>query len=121
VDAEYQPVAFQLTSDDDTMTDVISLLADHQDVTLSPVRRAPSDTDLNFDLSTAQHVLSAVTAVITTVRAGKQVIDLILTRIRTGGKPIVIKIGKDRLEISKDADPELVRSVNWTRHFSECG
>ena len=111
MEGTYLPVAVQIITDDETMAELTARLSGEQDVTLSPVRAVSPGSDLNFDLETAKQMSAAVTAVVTAVRSGKQIIDWLLPRIRSTSKPIVIKIGKDRLEISADSDPETTRKL----------
>jgi hypothetical protein len=110
-DGEYRPVAVQILTDDETLAALTSELEQDPAVTVSPARQVAPPADLNFDLAAVTDALSAVTAVITAARAAKQLVDLLVARIRKQPKPVIIRVGPDRIELSGDTDADTARRL----------
>lgn len=110
-DVEYRPIAVQILTDDETLAALTPELERDPAVTLSPARQVAPPADLNLDLAAVTDVLTTVTAVITAAPAASQFVQLLLARIRKQPKPVIIKIGADRIELSGDMDGDTARRL----------
>ena len=110
-EVDYRPIAVQILADDETLTALISEFESVPAITVSPARQVAPPADLNLDLASIKEVLTTITAVITAADSAKQFVDLLFGAIYKRPRPVIIKIGSDRIKTSGGTDMDTARRL----------